>query len=229
MVSLLIQALGVFGAGECTIGAAGYHTFLGLVPWYEYVNLNVNCDFDSNHTFIFLGSNSTVLLILLAVVDDLLRVAGLLAVGFVIYAGAKFITSNGAPDEAAKARTTAINALVGLGITMVAITFVSFLGSQLGGDRMGGSHVAGGRLDLSPLPAPTNIANGGIIQTVLGIVFGVLGALSFMIIVIAGMRYALSQGDANAAAQAKNTIIYALVGLVLAITAESVVSFVVSR
>jgi len=228
MVSTLLQLVNIFGSGACVPGAAGYHTFLGLVPWYEYVNLNAQCNFDGT-SFVLLGSNSTILLILLAVVDDLLRVAGLLAVGFVIYAGAKFITSNGAPDEAAKARTTAINALVGLGITMVAVTFVSFLGNQLGGNHMGSSHAAGGRLDLSPLPAPTNIANGGIVQTVLGIVFGVLGALSFMIMVIAGMRYALSQGDANAAAQAKNTIIYALVGLVLAITAESVVSFVVSR
>lgn len=227
MDSLLLRMVSLFGAGSCVPGSSGYHTFLGLVPWYEYLNLNLSCDFDRTHPFVFLGGNSSLLLILLAIVDDMMRIAGLLAVGFVIYAGTKFITSNGSPDEAAKARTTAINALVGLGITMVAIPFVAFLGAQLGGATT--IHkTPDGKLDVSVLPIPS-VAGGGFIQTAFAIVFGVLGALSFMIIVIAGMRYALAQGDPQATAQAKNTIIYALVGLILAIAAESIVSFVVSH
>ena len=201
--------------------------FLGLLPWNQYLDVTRDtkgiCTVNNFH---LLGGDSSLLLIGLAVVDDLLRVAGLLAVLFMIYAGVKFILSNGAPDEAAKARTTALNALIGLAITMVAVAFVSYLGAKLGGSGQGGSSPS---IDLSSLPNPLGVANGSIVQTALSIAFGVIGALSFLVIVIAGFRYVLSQGDPQAASTAKNTIIYALVGLVLAIVAQSIVSLVVSR
>lgn len=223
-ISSILNLVHIVAAGACVPGNSNYHTFFGLLPWYHYLDLNSQCDFDTDHTFILLGSHSSILLIALAVVDDLLRLAGLLAVIFVIFSGVKFILSSGSPDEAAKARTTGINALVGLGITMVAITFVSFIGNQVGGTGSGGNV---GSLNLHILPNPAGVENGSLTQTVLGIVFGVIGAVSFLIIVIAGMRYMLAQGDPNATRQAKDTIIYALVGLVIAITAESIVSLAV--
>lgn len=225
-LSYILNLTHIVAAGACTPGNPNYHTFFGLLPWYHYLDLNSQCDFDSTHVFYVLGSHSSVLLIALAIIDDLLRLAGILAVFFIIFAGVKFILSNGSPDEAAKARTAGINALVGLAITMVAITFVSFLGNQVGGSGTGGT-VGNGKVNLSPLPNPTGVENGALIQTVLGIVFGIIGALSFLVIVIAGMRYMLAQGDPSATTQAKNTIIYALVGLVIAITAESIVSLAV--
>lgn len=226
VASFLLNVAHTVAAGECVPGSSGYHTFFGLLPWYHYLDLNSQCDFDASHNFVLLGAHSSVLLIALAIIDDLLRLAGLLAVFFVIFAGVKFILSNGSPDEAAKARSGGINALVGLAITMVAIAFVSFLGNQVGGSGTGGM-AAGNQVDLSSLPNPTGVADGTLLQTVLGIIFGVIGALSFLIIVIAGMRYMLAQGDPSSTVQAKNTIIYALVGLVIAIAAESIVSLAV--
>ena len=73
--------------------------------------------------------------------------------------------------------------------------------------------------------APTR---GQIIPTVLSIVFGIIGVLAFLIIVIAGMNYAFSQGDPKGTAKAKSAIIYALVGLIIAILAQSIVSFAVN-
>lgn len=223
-ISSILNLVHIVAAGACVPGDPNYHTFFGLLPWYHYLDLNYQCDFDTDHTFILLGSHSSVLLIALAIVDDLLRLAGLLAVIFVIFSGVKFILSNGSPDEAAKARTSGINALVGLAITMVSITLVSFLGNQVGGPNTGGNV---GKLNLHTLPFPTGVESGSLVQTVLGIAFGIIGALSFLIIVIAGMRYMLAQGDPNSTVQAKNTIIYALVGLVIAITAESIVALAV--
>lgn len=225
-ISWLLNLTHIVAAGSCTPGSANYHTFFGLLPWYHYLDLNSQCDFDKSHTFVLLGAHSSVLLIMLAIIDDLLRLAGLLAVIFVIFSGVKFILSNGSPDEAAKARTGGINALIGLAISMVAISLVSFLGNQVGGPTQTGTTV-GGKVDVSPLPFPTGVADGSLVQTALGIAFGIIGALSFLVIVIAGMRYMLAQGDPNATVQAKNTIIYALVGLVIAITAESIVSLAV--
>ena len=205
-------------------GDACANSFLGFIPWNFYLQMDPanNCEITN---FYLLGGNSGIILILLAILDDLFRAVGLLAVAFTIFAGAKFVLSQGSPDEAAKARTTGINALVGLGISMIAIAVTSFVGNQVG--NQGGGSV-GNHISLGNLPNPTNAAGGDLIHVALTISFGILGAIAFLIIVIAGLQYVLAQGDAQATAKAKNTIIYALVGLVLAIVAQSIVSFAVN-
>lgn len=105
--------------------------FLGMEPWYKYIN-------DSDHfkgceikNFNLLPPKSDVPLVLLAIVDDLLRIAGIVAVAFVIYGGIRLITSEGNPESSSKARETILNALIGLVIAIVAIAFVSFIGNKL--------------------------------------------------------------------------------------------------
>lgn len=60
----------------------------------------------------------------------------------------------------------------------------------------------------------------------LNIVFGITASIAMLIIVIAGLRYIIARGDPNATAQAKNTIIYAVIGLCVTIAAYSIVTFV---
>ncbi len=108
------------------------HTFFGLVPWYHYLNLDQNCNIPDTISKNLLSANGPIPLILLAIVDDLLRIGGLVAVGFVIYGGIQYITSQGSPDATAKAQTTITNALIGLVIALVAVALVSFLGNRLG-------------------------------------------------------------------------------------------------
>lgn len=201
------------------------NTFLGLKAWYYYLQLDGHCQVIN---FTPLGANSSVLLILLAIIDDLLRIAGLLAVIFVIVSGVKYMTSQGSPDGTAKALSTLINALIGLAMSVIAIAFVAFLGSKLGGNAPGGSKEAIG-LDLSPLPNTSGVANGDIIKTVLSIVFSILGAAAFMLIVIGGFKYVGAHGDPQGTAGAKRTIIYALVGLTVTILAQVIVSVVAGR
>lgn len=114
-------------------------SFFGLQPWWKYLpdsafdKVNGSCDIRF-FSFPRGGSGSNdIMLVLLAVIDDLLRVAGLVAVGFVIYGAIKLIVSQGEPEARANARTTILNALIGLAITIVAVGFVSFLGSSING------------------------------------------------------------------------------------------------
>jgi len=67
------------------------------------------------------------------------------------------------------------------------------------------------------------------VTAILTIVFGIIGALSLLFITIGGFRYILSEGDPQAAAKAKGTIIYSLVGLVVSISAVAIVTFVLKR
>ena len=61
------------------------------------------------------------------------------------------------------------------------------------------------------------------------LVFGIMGAVALLVITIAGFKYVLSQGNPQETAKAKNTILYALIGLVVAILAFNIVKFVVGR
>lgn len=83
------------------------------------------------------------------------------------------------------------------------------------------------RLNYDQLPKRQ--ANDDLLQTILSLVFTVTGAISVMMVVIGGIKYASSQGDPQAVSKAKGTIIYAIVGLIVSIFAVSIVSFVIGR
>lgn len=64
------------------------------------------------------------------------------------------------------------------------------------------------------------------LQDILRIVFAVLAALAVLFIVIAGFRFVTSQGNPQEVSKARSTIVYALVGLIVALLAEALVTFV---
>lgn len=107
-------------------------TFLGLVPWYKYLDFNNQCQVKNFQLLPTSTSSGDIPLILLAVIDDLLRIAGLIAVIFVIYGGVMYATSQGNPDQASKAQSTILNAVAGLAIAIVAVAFVTFIGNRIG-------------------------------------------------------------------------------------------------
>jgi len=84
-------------------------------------------------------------------------------------------------------------------------------------------------VDKNELDIPTTELTSNNVASALRLVFGVAGAIAVLIITIAAFQYVLSQGDPQATAKAKNTIIYALIGLVICLTAFSIVTFVVGR
>ena len=69
----------------------------------------------------------------------------------------------------------------------------------------------------------------GILGTVISILLFIAGTIAVIMIIVGGLRYITSDGDAGKASQAKNTIIYAIVGLVVSIMSYGIVAFVVGR
>ncbi len=68
---------------------------------------------------------------------------------------------------------------------------------------------------------------GSIFKTVINVLLFLIGAISVIMIIYGGIRYVTSGGDQGAVTSAKNTILYAVVGLVVAILAYAIVNFVV--
>ena len=56
-----------------------------------------------------------------------------------------------------------------------------------------------------------------------------LGAISVVMIILGGIKYTTSMGDAKNVESAKNTIMYAVIGLVVAVLAFAIVNFVIGK
>lgn len=68
-----------------------------------------------------------------------------------------------------------------------------------------------------------------IIKNVINLILTVLGMIAVIMIIIGGIRYTTSNGDASGIKGAKDTILYAVVGLIVAILSYAIVNFVLGR
>ncbi|MBP9853185.1 MAG: hypothetical protein QG629_891 [Patescibacteria group bacterium] len=71
--------------------------------------------------------------------------------------------------------------------------------------------------------------NAGLNKTlnfVINLLLVLLGVISVIMIIVGGIKYSASGGDSNATASAKNTIIYALIGLAIAAAAKPLVGLI---
>ena len=77
----------------------------------------------------------------------------------------------------------------------------------------------------------TNPVGGsqGIISRAIKLLLIVAGAAAVIVIIIAGFEYVFAGGDSNKINNAKNTILYALIGLVIVISAGALLNLVIGR
>ncbi len=72
-----------------------------------------------------------------------------------------------------------------------------------------------------------NCSGQGLFKTITNVLLFIIGAISVIMLVVGGIRYTVSGGDSNQVQGAKNTILYAIVGIIVAILAYAVVNFVI--
>lgn len=72
-----------------------------------------------------------------------------------------------------------------------------------------------------------NTSLGDGIETVTNLLLFAIGVISVIAIILGGIRYATANGDQGQVTQAKNTILYAVIGLVVALIAFAITEFVV--
>jgi hypothetical protein len=87
---------------------------------------------------------------------------------------------------------------------------------------------------LNQVSSAQNCDTGGKgVTSLLGVVVNILslivGAVSVVMIIIAGLKYVTSSGDSNNVGSAKSTLIYALVGLAVAVLAQLMARYVFSQ
>ena len=109
--------------------------------------------------------------------------------------------------------------VTGMSMAVPVIASAATTPSPVATQITGGVDAVGGSSDKSTL--------GGNIKIVVDILLYILGAIAVLMIVIGGVRYTTSNGESSSIKGAKDTILYAVVGLVIAVMAYAIVNFVV--
>lgn len=97
-----------------------------------------------------------------------------------------------------------------------------------------GNLKCGSNLDASGTGCDSNITNGSsnlnnVITDIVNIFSVIVGIVSVIMIIYGGFRYVTSGGDSGNVSSAKNTIIYAVIGLVVVALAQFIVQFVLDK
>lgn len=69
----------------------------------------------------------------------------------------------------------------------------------------------------------------GALTRVISVLSMVLAVIAVIVLVIAGIRFAVSQGNSQSVSNVRNTVIYAIVGLVVAALAQALVQLVLTK
>ncbi len=146
--------------------------------------------------------------VILSMFHWFIGIAGIVAAVFVVLGAFGYITSSGDAGKLQKAKSTIVYALIGLIAVALSFAISNFFVDVVNN--------AGNENDLSD-------AIGNIIKSFIAI--GGVVALGF--IVFGGFQYMTSTGDATKIQKAKTTILYAVIGLVVAALAFTIVNFTI--
>lgn len=109
------------GAGSCGSSSSD---LLNFPTWYKYLD----CDANGNPQ---IDKVTDIWELVAGIIDILLYLGGIVAVLYIVYAGIRFITSQGQPDKIAQARQALIYSAAGLVITILARVVVNYVFRQL--------------------------------------------------------------------------------------------------
>lgn len=73
------------------------------------------------------------------------------------------------------------------------------------------------------------VGQQGMFKKITDVMLFIIGAVSVIMLIIGGLRYVVSGGDQNAVSGAKNTILYAVIGIIVALLAYAVINFVTTQ
>lgn len=185
---------------------------LTFPTWYRGVG---TC---SGHDLTITGEPKTIVLtIALNVVEIIIQLVAYACVAFIIYGGFIYITGAGAQDKITAGKNAILNAIIGLVISMLSVVIVNIIIGNL--TKTGGT----GSYGISTASA------GDILNGVLSTVYWLGGIIAVIVIIISGIMYATSEGDAGKVQRAKNAILYSIIGLVFIAMAFTITHFVIGR
>ena len=76
---------------------------------------------------------------------------------------------------------------------------------------------------------PTNLfGDNGVFRQVTNVILYIAGVVAVIMLIVGGIKYVVSGGDSKKVTDAKNTVLYAIIGLVICFLAFAIVNFVIA-
>ncbi len=156
---------------------------------------------------------NTIKILAVNIINFLLAVVATVAVLFMVIGGIKYITSAGNPDGIESAKNTILYSVIGTIFSIMAFAAVTFISSKLPTPS-----------SMGPQPSVklviANLING---------LLAIAGTIAVLFLIIGGFQYITSTGNPDAIERAKNTILYAIIGLLACILSYAVINFIVTQ
>lgn len=184
--------------------------FMGLRAWYDGLAEMVNgrCEvspdkfkIDNNNSAEF---TKNVWLVVLNIASMVTGIIGYLAICFVIWGGYQYMLAQGDPGKVVRGKKTIMNAIIGLVVCQLA------------------SIISGMVVDIA-----TSARGGNVFVTAMTKAFTWAAIIAVIVIVTGGIQYVTSNGNPSAVQKAKQTIMYAAIGLVISLLAVAIVNFAI--
>ncbi|MCB9820286.1 hypothetical protein H6796_03245 [Candidatus Nomurabacteria bacterium] len=106
----------------------------------------------------------------------------------------------------------------------VGVTIPTACKISAGSDKAGGNNTSCTDADGKPVECTLERT----IANIVGVLLFIIGTLAVIMLIIGGIRYTTSNGNPEQIKAAKNTLMYAVIGLIVALLAFAIVNFVVS-
>ena len=158
------------------------------------------------------------------IISILVALFGLLLTLIMIVSAVQISASGGSEDRIKSAKENIFKAATGL---VLLISTSAIIGIINGAFKNGNNTVFDGNILFDQ--RTNNLAAGGIpllITNITGVAAGLAGTVSVIFVIVGGIRYTTSAGSEKNITSAKKTIVAALGGLVLSLTAYALLSFI---
>lgn len=196
------------GEANAAGGNAECRYFLGLNSW----DCNIDPSWKGDETL-----KSNIVQIALNVFVDITVLAAYLVLGFVIYGGYQYLLSSGEAAKVAAGKKTLIHAFIGLAIVLLSHIILNTIRIALMGSNGG---------DMSECVSGECVTPGNLVSNLITWVIGIAGTVSLIFIFIGGISYMTAAGEPAKLQKAKQTILYAAIGLVIVAISMSVTALV---
>lgn len=189
--------------------------FLNMPSWDCGVSENVNSTEVLTNNIWLIAAN---------VFSALTQIASYLVLGFIVYGGYQYIFSGGDAGKLASGKKTLFHAFIGL----VIVLSVNVILTAIRAAFMNNQPLNACQIDVDTGGAILSkgcITSKDVVINALQWFIGTAGAIAFVFVVIGAIGYITSAGDAGKLQKSKNTIIYALVGIIIVALAELILGF----
>lgn len=108
--------------------------------------------------------------------------------------------------------------------------------AQTGQEQINAGLCAGSNFQVSENPTATDCSTSDagekisdIVHSIVNILSAIVGVAAVIMIIFGGLRYITSGGNDTSVTSAKNTILYAIIGLIIVALAQIIVRFTLSK